>query len=221
MSKVSPRTRANWSSFMKHYLDKTSDTYLNRHKSVKAIGRGVETLQGWYKQAEFLDFMEDKMLNSEIKKSEIKQALIESSVNIAKANIADCFMTDPVTKEMIPLPLNQIPAETQAAIQQMRIVRVRMPGDDGRMEYKDVLDIKLINKTDALRLLGEWVDIKGDEKRLNAVKKDQMLGLTINGAGALAEPKEITDARNQNDSTGEVQLHQETSRGTREAWVGE
>jgi hypothetical protein len=209
------------------YFTKPNKNQYNRQECAYAVGITLGEAEKWFKKKPFLDRLERHLKRVLVDKSRIKETLIESAIAIASASVADCFGTDPISGENYPLPLKDIPRATQAAIQQYKVMRVRVPGDDGRMEYRDVLDIKLLDKVNAIRLLGEWVDIKSDEKKRLESKTDRILGLTIITGDD--SPKEIgyevkqgaTQKPDSNGSLGEVQLHEEADSRIEETWIGE
>lgn len=212
--------RDRWPEFYKLFT-KPGEAHFNRVECAKRMDLSLGVIHQWFHNVGFLDKLEFNLRKASRDKSKIKEALIEASLAIASANIADCFYTDPITQDTFPLPLSEIPKETQMAIQQYKVIRVRVPGEDGKMEYRDVLDIRLLDKTNAMRLIGEWVDMKGSEKKLGEKSKDQILGLNITHGTPKILKEPTNGKRDKPGSGGEVQLLTQTDNSFDEPWISE
>jgi hypothetical protein len=220
---------SKWSDFLDHFT-KPNDNQYNRVSCAHMTGVPPTEVDRWFKQEKFLDKLQRSLKKAVRDKSKIKETLIESAIAIASASITDCFGIDPITGDEFIIPPRDLPLATQMALQEYKVIRVRVPDEDGNMRYRDVLHVKLIDKVAALRLLGDWTDVKSDEKKLGEEKARKILGLTIITND---EPtKELTDGNTKGresgqqegdppGASGEVQLHQEADDRIEEVWIGE
>jgi hypothetical protein len=176
-------------------------------------------VRGWFADPAFFDVLEGALKNALRNKSKIREFVIESAIERSQAKLTDCLYVDPLTGELSLLDLNDIPEGTKSCLKELSIGRVKEVADDGTIVYRDCLNIKLMDTTQSLKMLGDWVDIAGEEKkRLGAGGSSGFTGLTLIPPSPKVE--ELPYADNNEDAEIREVLFQSSSDGLLEE-VGE
>lgn len=185
-------------------VKKAKDSFLDAYfgsggfdRAISAQQAGLAYLQveEWFTDPAFFASIETRLRNQVKKRSNLQEQLIEEAGYILSADVTDAF-TQNEDGSISILNIKTLPRSITAAIKQMDIVQTVAPGQR-RGQFQDCLRIIMHDKPAAMRIVGDYTDIKNNALKTSESGRPAMVGMSLITASPM---KGLTDGGTKGES---------------------